>query len=433
VSPQAHPDFDDNERAPWELVGAELLNSVELFLARFIAYPSPEALIAHVLWVAHTHRMDAWDSTPRIAFLSPEPGSGKSRALEVTELLVPRPVLAVNTTPSYLFRKVSDEAGPSTLLYDEIDTVFGPKAKDNEEIRGLLNAGHRKGAVAGRCVVRGTTITTEELPAYCAVALAGLDDLPDTIRTRSVIIRMRRRAPDETVEPFRHRVHSGQGYLLRDALASWMAVVEEGAWPEMPRQITDRDADVWEALFAVADAAGGEWPERARDAGVSLVTAVTETPTGLGIQLLSDIRTIFDEASQDRLSTDTVLKSLNHIEEAPWGNIRGNPLDARGLAARLRKYEVGPKSIRIGDNVFKGYEKGDFVDVWRRYLPASNVRPDESVTTDTAGTTVSERITPGIPDGALISHVTGVTVVTEEFGRWAAPEQYRASNRAGAH
>ena len=108
---------------------------------------------------------------------------------------MPRPVEAVNTTPAYLFRKVSDPDGPPTILFDEIDTVFGPKAKDNEEIRGMLNAGHRRGAVAGRCVVKGKMVETEELPAYCAVALAGLGDLPDTILTRSVVIRMRRRAP----------------------------------------------------------------------------------------------------------------------------------------------------------------------------------------------------------------------------------------------
>lgn len=115
--------------------------------------------------------MDAWESTPRIAFLSPEPGSGKSRSLEVSELLVPRPVEAVNVTPAYLFRKVGSDDGRPTVLYDEIDTVFGPRAKDNEEIRGLLNAGHRRGAVAGRCVVRGKIVMTEEIPAYCAVAL----------------------------------------------------------------------------------------------------------------------------------------------------------------------------------------------------------------------------------------------------------------------
>src|SRR5215218_8427736 len=181
--------------------GAELLDDVESFLARFVAYPSKAARIAHC-WF-----MDSWESTPRIAFLSPEPGSGKSRALEVTEPLVPRPVHAVNTTPAYLFRKVSDPDGAPTILYDEIDTLFGPKAKDNEDVRGMLNAGHRRGALAGRCVVKGKTVLTEELPAYCAVALAGLDDLPDTIDSRTIKIRMRRRAPGEKVEPWRHRVN----------------------------------------------------------------------------------------------------------------------------------------------------------------------------------------------------------------------------------
>jgi hypothetical protein len=115
-----------------------------------------------------------------------------TRALKVSELLVPRPVEAVNVSPAYLFRKVASEAGRPIILYDEVDTVFEPKAKDNEEICGLLNAGHRRGAVAGRCVVRGKLVETEELPAYCAVALAGIGDLPDTILTRSVIVRMRR-------------------------------------------------------------------------------------------------------------------------------------------------------------------------------------------------------------------------------------------------
>ena len=158
-----------------------LLDAVYEFTGRFVAYPSDSAHVAHVLWIAHAHLMNAWDSTPRLAFLSPEPASGKTRALEVTELLVPNAVEAINVSPAYLFRKVGDDEAKPTILYDEIDTVFGPKAKENEEIRALLNAGHRRGAVAGRCVVNGKKVTTEEISAYCAVALAGLGWLPDTI------------------------------------------------------------------------------------------------------------------------------------------------------------------------------------------------------------------------------------------------------------
>src|SRR5262245_48623766 len=97
--------------------GAALLADVQKFLQRFIAYPSSHTKVAHVLWVAHAHLMNAWESTPRIAFLSPEPASGKTRSMEVTELLVPDPVAAVNVTPAYLFRKVGGEDGPPTILF----------------------------------------------------------------------------------------------------------------------------------------------------------------------------------------------------------------------------------------------------------------------------------------------------------------------------
>jgi hypothetical protein len=330
--------------------GAEVLNAIEQFLARFVSYPSEHARVAHVLWIVHAWLMDCWESTPRIAFLSPEPGSGKSRALEVTEPLVPRPVHAVNTTPAYLFRKVSDEDGRPTILFDEIDTVFGPKAKDNEDIRGMLNAGHRKGAMAGRCVMRGKVVETEELPAYCAVALAGLDDLPDTIMSRSVVVRMRRRAPGEHVEPWRPRVNHPEAYALRDRIAAWVAseaVIDRLAgdyWPEIPEQVTDRDADVWEALLAVADLAGGDWPERARVAAVALVAASKQRAPSLGVLLLRDIRTVFTEVDADELTTEELLTALNSMEESPWATIRrGEPLDGRKLSQKLSNYGITSK------------------------------------------------------------------------------------------
>ncbi len=318
--------------------GISILDDVSMFLGRFVAYPSTSTQVAHTLWVAHTHFMDRWESTPRIAFLSPEPGSGKTRALEVSELLVPRPVEAVNVTPAYLFRKVADEAGAPTILFDEIDTVFGPRAKDNEEIRGLLNAGHRRGAVAGRCVVKGKVVTTEEIPAYSAVALAGLGGLPDTLLSRSVVVRMRRRAPGEQVEQFRRRLHKDDGHALRDRLSDWANEAEMDGWPIMPDGVEDRNADVWEALLAVADAAGGAWPGRARAACVALVAQSRESTPSLGVRLLADLRTVFGD--QDAMSTDAILKALCDLDEAPWGDLRGRPLDPRRLARFLKDYEI---------------------------------------------------------------------------------------------
>jgi len=363
--------------------GARLLGDVETFLARFVVYPGEPERIAHVLWIGHTWFMDTWESTPRIAFLSPEPGSGKSRALEVMEPLVPRPVHAVNTTPAYLFRKVSDDAGPPTILYDEIDTVFGPKAKDNEDIRGMLNAGHRKGAVAGRCVVRGRAVFTEELPAYCAVALAGLDDLPDTIMSRSIVVRMRRRAPGELVEPWRLRINGPDATVLGDRLAEWANESQHRlgiTWPDMPEGIEDRNADVWEALLAVADLAGGKWPDLARRSAVALVADTRGRSVSLGVTLLRDLRAIFTEAETDKLSTETILEALIEMDESPWGDLRGKPLDARGLSRRLAKYDIKPKNVRIDGKIPKGYEVADLADSWARYLAE---RVDTTVLTDT--------------------------------------------------
>ena len=127
------------------------LDDVLAYLRRFVAYPSEHAAVAHALWVVHAHLMDAWESTPRIAFLSPEPGSGKSRALEVCELLVPNAVNAVNVSVAYLFRKVGDESGRPTILYDEVDTVF---TKAGEFDFSCLIPGHRQSGMHGVVVVK---------------------------------------------------------------------------------------------------------------------------------------------------------------------------------------------------------------------------------------------------------------------------------------
>jgi hypothetical protein len=346
---------------------------VHAFLGRLISYPSEHAHSAHTLWIAHTHLMDCWESTPRLAFISPEKETGKTRALEATELLVPRPVMAFNVSAPYLFRKVADDAGRPTILYDEVDCIFRDGANNNEDVRALINAGYRKGAVAGRCVVRGHTVETEEMSAYCAIALAGINYLPDTIMSRAVVIRMRRRAPHEAVEPFRRRTHAKEGRALRDRLAAWAAgVTDRVTVPQMPAGIVDRAADVWEALIAVANLAGGRWPEAARCNAVALVTSLRETQAeSMGARLLADLRTIFKE--YDALPTKRILIKLHKLPESPWADIRGKPLDDRGLANRLRPYEIKPKLIRIEGKIYRGYTKQDFHDAWLRYLPPSPV------------------------------------------------------------
>ncbi|WP_053914679.1 DUF3631 domain-containing protein [Streptomyces sp. TP-A0875] len=369
--------------------GAALLDEVEAFHRRFNVFPHEAAYIAVTLWDAHAHLLDCFDSTPRLAFLSPEPGSGKSRALEVVETLVPQPMTAVNASAAALFRSVSNPNGRPTILFDEIDTIFGPKAGDNEELRGFLNAGHRRTGVTYRCIGDGGNQTVQAFPSYCAVAVAGLGNLPDTIMTRSVIIRMRRRARNERVEAFRARLHEAEGNKLRDRLAQWTEQARDsvmGAWPEMPESVTDRPADVWEPLLAIADAAGGDWPDRAREACVSLVTASKANDKGsLGVRLLTDLR---DHVliGIDRLPTIAILDRLNALDDAPWADLDGRPLDNRKLARLLGEYmtaenePIRSRNIRTAGGVLKGFHAADLADAWARYCPPP---PQDSATSAT--------------------------------------------------
>ena len=141
------------------------------------------------------------------------------------------------------------------------------------------------------------------------------------------------------------------------------------SYSDMPPEIQDRDADVWESLIAVADAIGGDWPAQARAAGVAMVTASKDVEPSLGIRLLTDLRQVFGEA--DELSSKSILHGLIALEESPWGSLHGKPLDERGLAKRLREYGVKSRSIRIGETTPKGYRREDMFEAWERYLPAS--------------------------------------------------------------
>lgn len=370
--------------------GAELLDRVHAFLRRFICYPSVASSIAHVLWITHTHFMDEWFSTPRLAALSPEPGSGKSRLLEITALLVPRPILSVGSTASFILRTVADQDNRPTILYDEIDTVFS-NPRGAEGLRGLFNAGYRRGATAGRSYVDKGKVLTERLATYAAVAMGGLGDLPDTIMSRSVVIRMRKRANGEHIEPFRPVHHEMPANDLHDELAAWSATVAsriKSMDPALPDGIVDRHADVWSPLLIVAELAGGHWPDQAKDAAIAFLKAgkVNERPS-LGVQLLADVQRCFGEC--DRITTSELLRALLSDDEAPWGDLRGKKIDARILGQLLRPYGIRSGSVRLPDGATpKGYMRADFHEAWKRYLPAGGLDA-------TSATAATDQAAPG--------------------------------------
>jgi len=367
---------------PTIINGAELLDTVHTFIKRFVAFPSPACIDTVTLWAAHAHMVEHFHTTPRLAMLSPEPESGKTRVLEILDLLTPRPMLVFSPSVAAIFRKLAQEQ--ITLLFDEVDTIFTKRGKDdqNEDLRALLNAGYRRGASIPRCV--GPRHDVEEFAVFAAVALAGIGDLPDTIMTRSIVIKMRRRTAREAVEQYRVRLHEQEGHALRDQLADWAESVGSAAgeaFPVLPEVITDRKAEAWEPLIAVADAAGGTWSERARVASVADVAATRERVPTLGIRLLSDVREAFKE--RDVLATSDLLEILNNMDEAPWGDLRGKTLDSRGLAMRLKKYGVVPKTVRIGTATPKGYTRENLYDAWERYLPSLPITSATSATSAT--------------------------------------------------
>lgn len=358
----------------------QILDDVAAFLGRFVVFPSEGARFATTLWVAHAHCPGAFDTTPRLCALSPEKRSGKTRLLEVLELLTPTARHAVNISAAALFRMVATMS--PTLLWDEADTFFGPRAASNyEELRGLVNAGYRKGATAWRCVGVGEkAIEPKEFPAFCVIAMAGIGDLPDTILDRAVLLRMRRRSPGEPVERFRRRDVTPPGRDLHGRLATWAKAAEgelSERWPEFPEGLSDRDEDTWEPLLAIADLADGPWPERARRAARELVAEREQVEPSRGVRLLKDVHTCFGDL--DRLTTEELLDRLHKLEESPWGDLRGKPLDARGLARRLKPYGVRPHNVRFhDDSQAKGYERADFTDAWSRYLALSAESPSQA-------------------------------------------------------
>jgi hypothetical protein len=346
----------------------DLLEEVRALLVGYVSFPSEHAATAVALWAMHAHAVRSAESTPRLALLSPVKQSGKTRTLEVLDLLTPSPMHTVNCSVAALFRAVS--AGQPTLLMDEADTYFGPRSAEiHEELRAMVNAGHRRGAVAHRCVGQGTNQEVREFPAFAALALAGIGDLPDTVLDRAVVITMKRRAPADTVRAFRLREAKPEGDKLRRRLAGWAranAEELESARPVMPDGIADRPADCWEPLLAIADLAEGDWPKRARAAAVALNAERVKRDPALSVRLLGDLRAVFDDRAA--MHTETVLEELCNLDESPWGDLRGKRLDGRGLAARLRGFDVRPKDVWLAGTTKKGYTAEDLHDAWLRYL-----------------------------------------------------------------
>jgi hypothetical protein len=368
--------------------GAEVLDTVLQALTRYVALPSPEASDAVVLWIAATHVQPAWAHAPRLVIRAPERRCGKSRLLDVVEATCFAPLITVNASTAAVFRAIGTDE-PPTLLVDEADTIFGGKnAEANEDLRGLLNAGHQRNRPAIRWDIN--TRSLERLPTFAMAALAGIGAMPDTIEDRAVVVRMRRRAPGETVAPYRVRRDGPKLHALAEALHDWLRPnmpALEDAEPDMP--VEDRAADTWEPLVAIADLAGSHWPDSARQATLAL-NADNDDPATAShrTRILADCRTAF--GNQDAIPTTVLLDRLKADDEAPWASYGPNGLTSAKLGALLREYDIRSGNIRFDradldqwgirtdSDQLKGYRRADFLDAWSRYCPADAPRGNEA-------------------------------------------------------
>ncbi|WP_175544271.1 DUF3631 domain-containing protein [Mesorhizobium sp. YR577] len=311
---------------------------------------------AIALWTVFTHCFDAFDTSPRLALISPMPGCGKTEAFKILRHLTHNALLASNTSSAAIFRLIEQQ--PRTLLLDELDT----QVEGNEALRGILNSGHsREGATVLRAVRNGENgdWETHSYSTWAPVAMAKIGKLFPTWASRSIIISMRRKRPDED------RPHPNQ----RDKLAFDAMNEEVAIWakanieklrnidPEMPKGLANRDADNWKPLFAIADLAGGHWPKTARKAAAMLQS--TEDPSR-GEALLAVIKRVFHG---DSMRSEDLCDA---IKKDPDDSDIFKGLSARSLAKQLQSFDIKPDQIWAGEKI-RGYKREWFEDAWLRY------------------------------------------------------------------
>lgn len=405
----------------------ELLDQALEFIQRYVVLPGANELTALALFVAHSHAIDGAHATPYILIVSPEKRSGKTRVMEVLELLVANPWRLTGASEAAMFRKIAKDR--PTLLLDELDAIFGTSTERTEPLRAILNGGNRPGAAVARCV--GESKAVEDFPIYCAKVLAGIDNghrVPDTIRDRAVTIQMQRKTNSEPIERLRYRVAKSEAEPIRDGLAAWADVEVTGflreAEPEIPDELGDRSAEAWEALFAIADMAGGEWPEQARRAARALSGLEGDEKQTIGCLALGAIKKAF--GSDNRIATADLLNAINADDELPFGSWRNsNGLDGRQLARLLKPYGLHPRTIWLdSDHSAKGYRREDFLEAWERWLPPSEASGPSTAANPVGVISQEQAVLTGLTDLTATSAPLG--------GDSSAPRVATAAEEADA-
>lgn len=351
--------------------GAALLNEISEFVGRYVVMTPAEKNVCS-LWSVHSHAQRAAAFTPYLDITSVVPRCGKTTLLEVAEMLVANPWLTGHVTAAALIRKI--DQGHPTVLMDESDTTFYGSSDYSQALRGMLNTGYQRSGIYSMCVRAGGNWVTKDFSTFSLKAIAGIGKLPETIRDRSIPIRLKRKLPTESCERFRKGKALFRAEVLRCSAALWakrhLGELAE-AVPDLPAELNDRHRDVCEPLIAIADCAGGEWPERARQALVILLASRPRRDDSQAVALLTDVKTCFDHHDALRMRSKSLVDALVRHEDSPWRECnKGGRLSQAGLARLLAPFDIETRDIRFENGIFKGYLRRDFDDAWARYVSA---------------------------------------------------------------
>jgi hypothetical protein len=389
-----------------ERSAAKLLQAVESVLCDYVVVGAEERC-AVALWVLHTHTFaveggelfSASEVTPYLHVMSPAPGCGKSTLFEVLETIVGRAkMVAAGISKASLIRLLHGTC--PTLLLDEVDLLMKGDREAANAIHQAINAGYRRRGTAELLApTPGGGWENTSMRVFSPKAFAGIGRLPHSLATRTIPIGLRPKMPDETVRDKWEDLIWAETTGLRDDLAEWGAHTREQLRSmrelDMPNELHNRTREIWRPLWAIADLAGAEWPDRARRAAVALHTARSQE-LDHRVLLLADIRDIFEGATAHRMHTKGLLRALLEIEDHPW---RGWWMDTYGgepkkeaaykLAKILRDYGIEPENsaFLVGTERARGYAKATFETAWKQYLPLPAVSPVSSVQPKTSDQT----------------------------------------------
>jgi putative DNA primase/helicase len=369
-------EFKDPDPHGEAVNGADLLDAITHELGRFVAM-SEHSRRAVALWIVLTYVHDLFSISPILALVSPTKRCGKTTLLGVVAALVRRPLAAANATPASIFRVIGPHS--PTLLLDEVDTLFQAK-DDRAELRGMLNSGHsRPSANIMRTV--GEDYEPRLFPTWCPKLLAKIGDLPDTLQDRAVVIPMERKLPTDKLESALHPDDVAPHFApLRSKLKRWAddntAKLRRYS-PTLPPGLNDRARDNWRPLLAIAEVAGGAWPEYTRKAAPILSGDVPDDEEGASVdhQLLADLIVFYSQHQDDGNNTPSVelCEWLRGLEDRPWKTWGkdGRGMAPRHLAQRLRPFRIRPRTINTGEKQRpKGYVRAEILSVCARYLPS---------------------------------------------------------------